>query len=241
MEERPTRDHTENMLSAMGVPVQRKGGEVTVSGGLRPTNIRVSVPGDVSSAFFFAAAASMSGGSEVCLPHVGINPTRIGALQILQQMGASVSFENVTTLNGEQIADLIVRSGKLSAVEVGGAIIPKLIDELPMIAVVATQAQGTTTVRGAGELRHKESDRIRSIVQNLSRLGADIEEQNDGFAVRGPSCLKGQAVSSNGDHRIAMAMAVAGLIADGSTTIRNSSVVGISYPGFFDDLRTLAA
>ncbi len=158
---------------------------------------------------------------------------------MLDRMGADVTVENVRTRAGEPVGDLFVRSSPLRGTDIAGPEIPSLIDELPVLAVVATQAEGVTTVREAAELRHKETDRIRAIVVNLARLGADIEELDDGFVVTGPCRLKGQTVSSFGDHRIAMAMAVAGLVADGSTTIENSAVVDISYPGFFSDLHSL--
>ncbi len=236
----PTRDHTENLLTAMGVPVERKNGSVSVSNRCRPGGIGVEIPGDVSSAVFFVVAASLLRGSEICLRGTGINPTRTGAIQVLREMGARIELANVGSCAGEPVADIIVRSEPLKAVDIDGSIVPALIDELPILAVAATQAEGVTTVRGAGELRHKESDRIRSTVRNLSRLGADIEEMEDGFVVRGPSNLKGAEVQSFGDHRAAMSMAVAGLVADGETRIQDAGAAGISYPGFFDDLRELA-
>ena len=239
VEERPSRDHTENMLSAMGVPVARSCGAVTVTGGAELRGIRVEVPGDISSASFFVAAASLVSGSELLVRRTGVNPTRSGVLQVFDRMGADVSVENLATTAGEPVGDLIVRSSPLRGTDIAGAEIPSLIDELPVLAVVATQAEGVTTVRGAAELRHKETDRIRAIVVNLTRLGADIEELEDGFVVTGPCRLRGQAVSSFGDHRIAMSMAVAGLVAEGTMAIEDSAVVDTSYPGFFSDLRSL--
>jgi 3-phosphoshikimate 1-carboxyvinyltransferase len=242
IEERTTRDHTENMLAAMGVPIVRDplpggdGARITVSGGIPPNGTSVTVPGDVSSAAFFVVAAALLPGSEVRLPRVGVNPTRTGALQVLAQMGARLQFDRRSTSSGEPVAEIIVRGGELRGVEISGAIIPRLIDELPILAVAATQATGTTTVRGAGELRHKESDRIRETVRNLALLGADITELDDGFVVKGPCRLRGHTVSSGGDHRIAMALAVAGLVASDRTIIRDSEAVGVSYPGFFRDL-----
>ena len=235
-----TRDHTENMLAAMGVSVARSGNSITVFGEVRPQAVAVTVPGDVSSAAFFLAAGSLLPGSEVRLPGVGVNPTRCGALQVLCEMGADIVRSNEETVAGEAIADLMVRGSRLRGVEIGGAIIPALIDELPVLAVVASQAEGVTTVRDAEELRHKESDRIQTMVENLTRLGADITERPDGFVIRGPSRLHGGVVSAHGDHRIAMAMAVAGLIASGETQIENSDVAGVSYPEFFTDLARLA-
>ncbi len=236
----PTRDHTENLLSAMGIRVERKDGSVSVDGGSEPQAIRMTVPGDISSAVFLVVAASLVPGSEIRIQGVGVNPTRTGAIRILEEMGAAVEFDRLEVESGEPTADITIRPGRLRGVTIGGSIIPSLIDELPVLAVAATQAEGVTEVRGAGELRHKESDRIRTVVENLRRLGADIEELEDGFVVRGPCRLKGAKVRSFGDHRIAMAMAVAGLVAEGRTEIEESDVVRISYPRFFEDLAELA-
>ena len=239
IEPSPTRDHTEQMLSAMGVPLERSAGAITITGGATPKGVRVTVPGDVSSATFFLVAAVAHADAAVRLPGIGVNPTRTGALRALQEMGATITLGGIRTSAGEPIADLDARSSALRGIEIAGDTIPTLIDELPVLAVAATQAAGTTTVRNAGELRHKESDRIRTTVANLTRLGAEITEREDGFVVRGPTCLKGTTVDAFGDHRIAMAMAVAGLLAEGTTTITGSEAVGISYPDFFTDLRAL--
>lgn len=241
IEKTRTRDHTENLLSAMGVPVERCGSAVTVPGGAHLQGIRVSVPGDISSASFFIVAAALLPGSEVCLPRVGINPTRTGALEVLRKMGANITLEDVETRAGEAAACVRVQSSSLRGIEIGESLVPALIDELPVLAVAATQAEGVTIVRGAGELRYKESDRILAIVRNLSILGAEIEELKDGFVVHGPCRLKGSAVSSQGDHRIAMAMAVAGLVAEGRTKIEDSGAVSVSYPDFFRDLSALVS
>ncbi len=239
VEKAPTRDHTENMLAAMGVPVEREGRNVSVAGTAELHAVHVTVPGDISSAAFFLAAASIVPGSEVVLRGTGVNATRCGVLDVLADMGAAVSIDGEKMSAGERIADLIVRHATLHGTEIQGKIIPRLIDELPVLAVVASQAEGTTTVRGAAELRHKESDRIRTVVDNLSRMGADIEEMEDGFVVRGPCSLQGATVSSYGDHRIAMAMMVAGLVADGETVVEDSGAVSVSYPGFLRDLQAL--
>ncbi len=236
----PTRDHTENMLAAMGVTVARDGLKITVPGETVPEAVPVTVPGDASSAAFHVVAATLLPGSELRLPGCGVNPTRSGALRVLARMGADITLENPRTCAGEDIADILVRGSSLQGVEIGGDTIPTLIDELPVLAVAASQAAGTTTVRDAAELRHKEADRIAGTVQNLQRLGADITEREDGFVVEGPCRLRGAAVEAFGDHRLAMAMAVAGLLAAGSTRIAGSSTVGISYPGFFADLRAVA-
>jgi 3-phosphoshikimate 1-carboxyvinyltransferase len=240
IEPAPTRDHTELMLAAMGVPVIRDGNAVTVKGGARLQGVDVTVPGDVSSAAFFATAAAIVPGSGIRIAETGINPTRTGALEVLRRMGAPVVLENERTVAGEPIADIAVNAGPLQAADIGGNLIPTLIDELPILAVAATQAHGTTTVSGAEELRHKESDRIAAVVTNLSRLGALIEERGDGFVVHGPCGLHGARVDACGDHRIAMAMAVAGLVASGQTIVENADVVAVSYPRFFEDLASLA-
>jgi len=231
-----SRDHTERMLEAMSVPVIRENGTVSVTGGTTPKATQIRVPGDISSAAFFVVAATCLEGSELYLPTVGINPTRTGALTVLESMGAHVEYVNQDTFSNEPIADIVVKSAKLVAATIDASMIPSLIDELPILAVAATQAEGETVVSGAGELRHKESNRITAIVQNLKSLGADIEESPDGFAVRGPTALRGTGLPSFGDHRIAMAMAVAGLMASGETQIDDSDVIGVSYPTFFHDL-----
>ena len=237
----PSRDHTENMLAAMGVDVTRHNGSVTVAGRARLRGGRVRVPGDFSSAAFLIAAATIHPDAEIRLSDVGVNPTRIGMLEVLARMGATVTLDGRTTEAGESRADLLVRSAALHGIEIAGEIVPRLIDELPVLAIVASQARGVTKVRDAGELRHKETDRIRAIVENLRAMGGQIEECADGFVVEGPCVLRGSVIAPHGDHRIAMAMAVAGLLAEGSTTIPESEIVGISYPGFFADLAVLAA
>jgi 3-phosphoshikimate 1-carboxyvinyltransferase len=201
--------------------------------------IPITVPGDLSSAAFFLVAGSIVPGADVRLPGVGINPTRTGLLDVLAEMGANIVRENERVIGGEPLADLRVQPGRLRATSIGGAQIPRLIDELPVLAVLASQAPGETVVRDATELRHKESDRVAAIVAELGRLGADIRERPDGFVVRGPTRLRGRPVDAHGDHRIAMALAVAALVADGATTLAGSEAVGISYPGFFADLSGL--
>jgi len=240
IEPAPSRDHTENLLQAMGIPVERDGCRVTVTGGSRPRGITLAIPGDISSAAFFLVAGSIVPNSEIRLPGTGVNPTRTGLLETLCEMGADISTQHSTEQAGEAVAELVVRAHRLRGVEIAGRRIPRLIDELPVIAVAASQAEGVTTVRDAGELRHKESDRIRAIVRSLAAVGGDIEEREDGFIVRGPRRLRGGCVSSGGDHRIAMAMTIAALVADKPITIQDSEAVGVSYPSFFQDLRELA-
>jgi len=200
----------------------------------------VTVPGDISSAaFFFAAAAGLGGRVEV--RGVGLNPTRSGVIGLLEDMGARVAVDNRRHTGGEPLADVTVDAGELRAVVVDAPErVASTIDELPLVAVLATRARGDTEVRGARELRHKECDRIDAVVRNLTAMGADIDELDDGFVVHGPCALAGASVESFGDHRIAMAMAVAGLFASGETAIDGAESVRISYPGFFDELRRLA-
>jgi 3-phosphoshikimate 1-carboxyvinyltransferase len=171
---------------------------------------------------------------------VGLNPTRTGLLEVLKEMGAEVEISNMRNLSGEPVADIHCRGGaELKAVSVTREKIPALIDEFPILCVAATQAEGTTTIRGAGELRVKESDRIKSVVTELRKMGVELEEFEDGVSIKGKSELRGAVIESYGDHRIAMAMSIAGLIADGTTTICGVSSVNISFPGFFQILRRL--
>jgi 3-phosphoshikimate 1-carboxyvinyltransferase len=238
----PTRDHTERLLRAMGAEIRSSDGAVSVEGPTPLEGIRVRIPGDVSSAAFFISAAVCVRHSDVSLPGVGVNPTRTGFIEVLREMGARIDASNGTTYLEEPVADLSIRGDRGSTLE-GVRVPPErvslMIDELPLLAVVATQSRGETSVRGAGELRVKESDRISAVVSNLSRMGADITGLDDGFVVRGPSRLRGAAVSSFGDHRIAMAMAVAALLAEGATVIDGSEAAAVSYPNFFSDLERL--
>lgn len=239
VEPRFTRDHTERMLQAMSAAIERSDNTVSVIGRQRIRGIEIDIPSDISSAMFFVVAATCLENSRVHFANVGTNPTRMGAFSALTRMGGNVLLVERDNSQHEPRAQLIAESSTLRAVELGPDEIPGLIDELPILAVAATQAKGTTTVRGASELRHKESDRIGAIVGNLSAMGADIVEREDGFTVAGPTKLKGAKVDSHGDHRIAMALAIAALLADSPTEIMNDDVINISYPGFFDDLQRL--
>ncbi len=235
----PTRDHTERMLRAMSASIRTDDGSITVEGGRPLSAVHVKVPADISSAAFFIVAAICLPSSEIYLPTTGVNPTRTGLLSVLEEMGANIERVGGESYLEEPVSDLVVKSSLLRGVTIDPKILPTLIDELPVLAVAATQAEGETVVTGAEELRYKESDRIAAIVDNLSALGADIEERDDGFVVRGPSKLKGNKVSSCGDHRIAMALTIAGLLAEGKTEITGSEVIDVSYPAFFNDLRSL--
>jgi 3-phosphoshikimate 1-carboxyvinyltransferase len=235
----PTRDHTERLLRAMSVPVVTQAGTVSIRGNGTPRATLVKVPGDVSSAAFFMVAALCLGRSEIYLPSVGVNPTRTGLIDVLKEMGANIENVDGDCFLEEPVADIMVKSSALKGVTIAPDRVPSLVDELPILAVAATQAEGETVVTGAGELRHKESDRIAGTVDNLKLLGADIEASTDGFVVKGPVALKGARLHAHGDHRIAMAMAIAGLLASGSTIIEGGDVVGVSYPAFLRNLVAL--
>ncbi|MBC8192664.1 MAG: 3-phosphoshikimate 1-carboxyvinyltransferase [Candidatus Marinimicrobia bacterium] len=235
-----SRDHTEQMLKAMGARIKVKGREVTVSQLTKPLEpIDFVVPGDFSAAAFFIAAALLVPKSDLILRGVGINPTRTAFLTAVKEMGGKITVANKTKQSGEAVADLRIRASKLKGIHIYPEQIPNLIDELPLIALLATQAQGETVVVGAEELRVKESDRIAAIVSNLSAWGAKIFERPDGFHVEGPTPLKGGKVKTYDDHRIAMTLGIAGLISKLPATLDNPDCVDISYPGFFDELRGL--
>lgn len=240
IEPEKTRDHTERMLSAMGAQIEIEELSVRVKPVEKLHAQEFQVPGDISSAAFFIVAALVVPGSEITIRNVGMNSTRSGILDVLGEMGARFTVENTRTIGGEPVADLTVYHSNLKAVQVKGTIIPRLIDELPILAVAMTFASGDSMVKDAGELRVKETDRIQAICTELARMGAIIEEKADGFIIQGQaSRLKGTRVQSHGDHRIAMSLAVAALIAEGETVIENSQVVNISYPEFWETLHNL--
>jgi 3-phosphoshikimate 1-carboxyvinyltransferase len=230
----PTRDHTERMLRAMGAEVHSRGATITVEPPERLRPLDLVVPGDLSSAAFLVAAATLVPGSKVVIEGVGVNPTRTGILDIMWAMGADVTLTKERIEGGEPVADLVVRSAPLRAIRVAGELIPRAIDELPLVAVLATQAEGVTEVREAQELRVKESDRVATLGQELRALGAHIEELPDGYRVEGPTPLRGGAVRSHRDHRLAMALAVAALVADGPVIIEDADCAADSFPGFFE-------
>lgn len=239
-----SRDHTERMLKAFGVKLVELEGErghiVKLEGGQTLRATEVFCPADPSSASFFAGLSLLLEGSEVYLKEVLVNPTRDGFFRKLRQMGAKVEYENVRELSGEPVADIRVSfSGKLRAVEVKPEEVPSLIDELPILAVVMALAEGVSRVRGAQELRVKESDRIRAIVENLRAMGVRVEEYEDGYDIEGTDHLRGAVIKTYGDHRIAMAFSVAGLVAEGETIIDNPRCVAVSYPEFYKHLGML--
>lgn len=237
-----SRDHTERMLPAFGAGLEVNGLNVSIKGGddLLPGDMEV--PGDFSSAAFFIVASLLIPDSGIIARNVGINPTRTGLLDVLHKMGAKVEISNMREISGEPVADISCKGrAVLKGVEISGESIPSLIDEFPVLCVAAAFADGTTTIRGAEELRVKESDRISSIATELRKMGAEIEEYPDGLSIRGNDKLKGADVESHGDHRIAMSLAVAALAAEGKTTITGISSVNISFPSFFDIIRKLSS
>jgi 3-phosphoshikimate 1-carboxyvinyltransferase len=235
-----SRDHTERMLKLMEAPIRRSPGEVRIQGGAYLRPVAIHVPGDLSSAAFLLVAGATVPGSRLLVRGVGVNPTRTGILQAMQLMRAPLSILNVREQSGERVADIEVKSDLLQGGPIAGSLIPWLIDELPVLAVAATQAEGETVVRDAAELRVKETDRIHAVVSELSKMGARIEERPDGFAVQGPTPLRGARCSSHGDHRIAMTLAIAGLLADGETIIEGAECIDDSFPGFIALLQEIA-
>jgi 3-phosphoshikimate 1-carboxyvinyltransferase len=237
-----SRDHTERMLAWLGLPVSIAPGRVTLAAGkhLPLPAFELDVPGDFSSAAFWVVAATLVPGSQVCIEGVGVNPSRTGLLEILASMGAEVEVIPQAA-EPELVGSLRARAAGLRGVRVSGGVVARTIDELPLVAVAATQAEGVTTIRDAAELRVKESDRLAVLATGLRGLGADVEEAPDGLSVRGPTPLHGGRVESAGDHRMAMAFAVAAMVASGPVTIGGWEGTAISYPGFLDDLGGLAS
>jgi len=227
----PTRDHTERMLGGFGYTVSRQGNWVSIQGGGKLTACSLEVPADLSSAAFFMVGAAISKNSELLLPRVGINPTRNGVLPILRRMGADIEMENMSDVGGEPVADIRVRSSRLTGVSLDSNDIALAVDEIPAIAVAAACSEGTTEIRGAEELRVKESYRIATTVAGLRALGVEVIEHSDGMTIKGGQLSAGE-VNSHGDHRIAMAFAMAGNVARGDVRIINTECVATSFPGF---------
>ena len=235
-----SRNHTELMLSSFGASVTSFGTTATILPDPHLTGQKVSVPGDISSAAYFICAALMVPGSEVLIRNVGINPTRDGILRVVRAMGADIEYQNIREQAGEKTADLLVRYTKdLHGTMIEGDLIPTLIDEIPVIAVLAATADGETVIRDAKELRVKESDRLTIMVDSLSAMGCDIEGTPDGMIIRGGRPMRGAQIDSHLDHRIAMSFAVASLVAEGTTAIQNAECVNISYPEFYRDFASL--
>lgn len=235
-----TRDHTERMLAHFGVSARRDGNRITVTGGNLPSARDFTVPGDISSAAFWLVAAAAQPGAHLRVRDLGLNPTRTGILAVLLRMGARIREEHASTGAGEPFGIVEISGCGLKGTVIEGAEIPNVIDELPVLAVAGSLAAGTTVIRNAGELRVKESDRLAVVARHLQAMGADITEFPDGLEIRGGRPLHGATLTSHGDHRIAMAFAIAGLFADGETVIEDTDCVETSYPGFYEQLRALS-
>ncbi len=234
-----SRDHTERMIEALGLPLRRSGLRVWVRGVTMIPAREITVPGDFSAAAFFLVAALIIPGSELTLRGVGLNPTRTGLLDALTAMGASIEVGQTRVVSGEPVGDLIIRSQELHGAEVGGALLPRMVDEIPVFAVAAAVAKGRTIIRDAAELRVKEVDRLAALAKELHRFGVQVEERPDGLLLGGSASLSGCDCDSWGDHRMAMALAVIGLAARGRTTIADPLCVSSSFPDFWARLNTI--
>ncbi len=234
-----SRNHSELMLSGFGATVHSVGTTATVVGLPSLTGQKIAIPGDISSATYFIAAALLVPNSELLIKNVNTNPTRDGILKVAEAMGGDISYLNKRVVSGEEVCDLLVRSSSLHATTVGGEIIPTLIDEIPMIAVMAACADGTTVIKDATELKVKESNRIDSVVSNLRAMGVDCEPTEDGMIIHGGKPLAGAKIITKSDHRIAMAFAIAGLVAEGETTFDDPDCVVISYPSFYETVKLI--
>ncbi len=236
----PSRDHTERMMAYLGIPLSREGKYLALEPVETYRARDIEVVGDISSAAFFIVAALITKDSELILRNVGMNPGRTGIIEALVAMGGSISIENERTISGEPAADLVVRSSELKGIDIGGAIIPRMIDEIPVFCVAAVAASGTTVVRDAGELAVKESNRIKTTCGNLRALGGAAEDNPDGMVIEGTGELTGGRVASFGDHRAAMSAAVAGLVSSRGVTVEDVECVGTSFPTFFDLLESIS-
>ena len=228
-----SRDHSERMFKLFGASLVRNDNGVTVRGGVELTAQEVTVPGDISSAAFFIVAALITPHSELLIKNVGVNPSRTGVIDILQAMGGDIQLLGRRDVSGEPVADIFVRSSRLKGVAISGGVVPRAIDEFPALCVAAACAEGVTTVRDAGELRVKETDRITAMAVNLGKLGITVVETEDGMDITGSDLLLGGNVDSAGDHRIAMSMSVAALIASSAVTVTDIACVATSFPTFF--------
>jgi 3-phosphoshikimate 1-carboxyvinyltransferase len=234
-----SRDHTERILNLFGAKIESAGNKITLKEKNKLIGKEISIPGDISSAAFFLVLASIIKGSRLLIKNVGINPTRTGILDVLKNMGADISIKNERNKNYEPVADLLIKASKLKSIKIRGEIIPKVIDELPILAVAATQAEGVTEIKDAQELRVKETDRIYAIAAGLKKMGAKVEEKADGLIIEGPTTLKGNICESFDDHRIGMALAVAGVLAEGKTQLLESECIDVSFPEFTSILRRI--
>ena len=236
IEDAPSRDHTEIMLNYFGADIRNDNGRITSKPVKELYAKPVAVPADISSAAFFIAAGLLTPNSEITITNVGINKTRTGILDAFLQMGADIKIKNERLAGGEPVGDIVVKTSKLKAITLGGEIIPRMIDELPVFAVAALAAEGTTVIKDAQELKVKESNRIATMIEELGKMGADIEETEDGMIIKGGQKLHGAVTYSHLDHRVVMSIAIAALNADGETTITDADCVGISFPDFYERL-----
>ena len=235
-----SRDHTERMISALGVKITRDDKTIELTPSAPKSPVDVSVPGDISSAAFWLVAGAIHPDAKLRVLNVGINPTRAGIIDVLIEMGAKLKVDRVVKEGGEPVADVSIETSDLIGIRIRGNMIPRIIDEIPLIALAGACATGTTVIRGAQELRVKESDRIRTTVTELSKLGVDIEELSDGMVINGSGSIKGGNCESHGDHRLAMTLGIASLISQGEVIIHNAESVTVSYPGFWEELERIA-
>ena len=234
-----SRDHSERMLSAFGADIHTEGTTAILQPAKQLYGQKIQVPGDISSAAFFIAAGLIVPDSEILIENTGINPTRAGILKVCEDMGGDITLLNERTEGGEKIADILVRTSKLHGTTIEGDIIPTLIDEIPVIAVMAAVAEGTTVIKDAAELKVKETDRIETVTDNLKAMGADVTPTDDGMIIHGGNPLHGTSIHTLLDHRIAMAFSIAALVAEGNTKILDSKCVDVSYPTFYDTFEAL--
>lgn len=240
VEKSETRDHTERMLSNFGAKTKKEGLAISIEGGPILRGERIVVPGDISSAAFIMILTALVAGSEVFLRDIGVNPGRIGIIEVLHRMGTSLEVADERIISEEPVADIFIKGGAIKGIELSGSIIPRIIDEIPILAVAATQAEGETIIRGAEELRVKESDRISTIVKELKRFGANVKELRDGMIIRGKAKLKGATSRSYGDHRVAMAVTIAALLAESESIVENVECIDTSFPEFPELINKLA-
>lgn len=238
-EKSPTRNHTESMLQAFGANIETDGYTTSISKASDLHGCHVEVPGDISSAAFFIVAACMVPGSEIILKDVGLNETRTGIIDVVLQMGAKLTIQNERIVGGEKIGDILINGSQLTGVTIEGDTIPRLIDEIPILALLATQADGETIIKDAQELKVKETDRLLAVSENLSQLGADVTPTDDGMIIKGNTKLKGGSFNSFDDHRIAMMGIIASLVTEENVVVDNIDCINISYPNFINDLHSI--
>ncbi|MGE7920244.1 3-phosphoshikimate 1-carboxyvinyltransferase [Viridibacillus sp. NPDC093762] len=239
-EKEVSRDHTERMLRQFGAEITTEDGIVSLKGGQQLTATHVAVPGDISSAAFFLVAGAVAENSEITLDNVGLNPTRTGIIDVLQEMNAKMSIEINDKSAAEPTGTITVSTSELQGTTIGGDVIPRLIDEIPILALLATQANGQTVIKDAEELKVKETDRITAVVDELKKLGADIVATDDGMIINGPTPLTGSTIRTYGDHRIGMMAAIAALITEGAVELDDADCIAVSYPTFFEDVQAVS-